>query len=43
MLEEVHATLCEEFQAEPARIETDLLALVQHLAAAGLVELGQDG
>ena len=43
VLEEVHATLCEEFQAEPARIETDLLALVQQLAAAGLVELGQDG
>ena len=43
VLEEVHATLCEEFQAEPARIETDLLALVQQLAAAGLVDLGQDG
>ena len=43
VLEQVHATLCEEFQAEPARIETDLLALVQQLAAAGLVELGQDG
>ena len=43
VLEQVHATLCEEFQAEPARIETDLLALVRQLAAAGLVELGQDG
>ena len=43
VLEQVHATLCEEFQAEPTRIETDLLALVQQLAAAGLVELGQDG
>ena len=43
VLEQVHATLCEEFQAEPARIETGLLALVQQLAAAGLVELGQDG
>ena len=43
VLEQVHAILCEEFQAEPARIETDLLALVQQLAAAGLVELGQDG
>ena len=43
VLEQVHPTLCEEFQAEPARIETDLLALVQQLAAAGLVELGQDG
>ena len=43
VLQQVHATLCEEFQAEPTRIETDLLALVQQLAAAGLVELGQDG
>ena len=43
VLEQVHATLCEEFQAEPARIETDLLALVRQLAEAGLVELVEQG
>lgn len=39
-LGQVHATLCGEFDAEPARIETDLLALVRQLADAGLVEIG---
>ena len=42
-LDQVHATLCEEFQAEPGRIETDLLALVRQLAEAGLVELVEQG
>ncbi len=39
-LGQVHATLCGEFDAEPNRIETDLLALVRQLADAGLVEIG---
>ena len=39
-LAQVHATLCGEFDAEPNRIETDLLALVRQLADAGLVEIG---
>ena len=39
-LTQVHATLCGEFDAEPNRIETDLLALVRQLADAGLVEIG---
>ena len=39
VLEQVHASLCAEFDADPARIETDLLALVQQLAEAGLVGL----
>ena len=39
-LEWVHATLCNEFDAEPSRIEADLLALVRQLADAGLVEIG---
>lgn len=38
-LARVHATLCSEFQAEPARIQADLLELVSQLSAAGLVEL----
>lgn len=33
----VHARLCEEFAAEPGRLEQDLLALVGELAGAGLV------
>ena len=33
----VHARLCEEFVAEPSRLEQDLLALVGDLAGAGLV------
>ena len=39
-LAQVHARLCTEFDATPVQIETDLLALAQELAAAGLVELG---
>ena len=33
----VHRALCEEFDALPATIELDLLALVRTLAEAGLV------
>jgi len=39
-LAQVHAALCGEFDAEPSRIEADLLALVRQLADAGLVEIG---
>ena len=39
-LEHVHATLCREFDGDTARIKDDLLALIQQLAEAGLVELG---
>ena len=35
----VLARLCEEFDADPARIERDLLALTHELAAAGLVSV----
>ena len=38
-LEQVHATLCGEFDAPAERIQADLLALVQELAVAGLVEI----
>ncbi len=33
----VHARLCQEFDADPARLEQDLLVLVGELAGAGLV------
>jgi len=33
----VHATLCKEFDAQPAQIERDLLTLAAQLAQAGLV------
>ena len=36
-LSEIHATLCEEFDAPPAQIEHDLLQLAAQLAQAGLV------
>jgi len=36
-LSEVHRALCAEFDADAARIEHDLLALVGDLAKAGLV------
>lgn len=39
-LDGVHAALCGEFDADPARIETELLGLVRLLANAGLVEVG---
>jgi hypothetical protein len=35
----VHRSLCEEFEALPALIEHDLLALVSELSAAGLVRV----
>lgn len=38
-LDRILAQLCEEFDAEPARIETDLLALAAQLAEAGLVKI----
>ena len=38
-LQQVHATLCGEFDAPAERIQADLLALVQELAVAGLVEI----
>lgn len=33
----IHLALCDEFDAEPSRIEQDLLSLVQTLSEAGLV------
>lgn len=38
-LEQVHRVLCGEFDAEPARIRDDLLALVDELSSSGLVEI----
>lgn len=38
-LDRIHATLAEEYDAEPARIGEDLLALAQSLAQAGLVRV----
>ena len=38
-LQVVCDTLCAEYDAEPARIRDDLLALVTQLAEAGLVKL----
>ncbi|MBN8225425.1 MAG: PqqD family protein [Xanthomonadales bacterium] len=35
----VHAALCTEFEAEPDRIQDDLLELVRQLSAAGLVRI----
>ena len=43
VLQQVHASLCAEFDADPVRIEGDLLALVRQLAEAGLVELVEQG
>ena len=43
VLQQVHASLCAEFDADPVRIEADLLALVRQLAEAGLVELVEQG
>ena len=39
VLQQVHASLCAEFDADPVRIEGDLLALVRQLAEAGLVRV----
>lgn len=36
-LEEVYATLCDEYQGDPAHIQADLLALAGQLLAAGLL------
>ncbi len=36
-LARIHTTLCAEYDAEPARIGQDLLALTQSMADAGLV------
>jgi hypothetical protein len=38
-LQSVYEALCEEFDAEPERIGSDLLALVEELSAAGLVSV----
>ncbi|KAF1695330.1 PqqD family protein [Pseudoxanthomonas koreensis] len=38
-LAQVHAVLCTEFEAEPERIQEDLLGLVRELSAAGLVRI----
>ncbi|MFA5684266.1 MAG: PqqD family protein [Lysobacteraceae bacterium] len=38
-LEQVHATLCGEYQGSPERIESDLLVLAQQLTDSGLVKI----
>jgi hypothetical protein len=38
-LADIHRTLCAEFDAPAERIEQDLLALVERLHAAGLIDL----
>lgn len=38
-LQQVFDALCAEYEVEPARLQTDLLALVNQLAEAGLVEV----
>jgi len=38
-LEQVHATLCAEYQADTQRVGDDLLALARALADAGLVRV----
>lgn len=38
-MNEVHETLLKEYDVEPDRCERDLLALLQELAAAGLIEI----
>ncbi|MBN8262825.1 MAG: PqqD family protein [Xanthomonadales bacterium] len=38
-LAQVHAALCDEFDATPERIGEDLLALVGQLSEAGLVQV----
>lgn len=37
-LADVHRLLCAEFEADPSRIEADLITLVAHLHAAGLLK-----
>lgn len=37
-LSDVHLRLCGEFEAEPSRIQADLLALATQLRAAGLLK-----
>lgn len=39
-LVQLHARLCEEFEAEPVQVEQDLLRLVGELSDAGLVKVG---
>lgn len=39
-LSTIHRTLCDEFDAESVKIETDLLQLVDTLLDAGLVKAG---
>jgi len=38
-LSRAHGILCEEYDAEPARLESDLLELVARLSEAGLVQV----
>jgi hypothetical protein len=38
-LQNVFNTLCAEYEAEPAQLESDLLHLVDEMAKAGLVQL----
>ena len=39
-LEQVHAKLCAEYDADPTRIASDVMTLVQALLDAGLVKSG---
>jgi hypothetical protein len=36
-LQQVHQSLCETYDASPEKLQQDLLALITHLAEAGLV------
>lgn len=38
-LQHAHAALCAEYDVDPARLETDLLTLVDQLAEAGLIKV----
>ena len=38
-LRDIHGTLCKEYEAEPANIAADLLALAQSLVDAGLAKV----
>lgn len=42
VLREIHARLCAEYEVAPEVLEADLLALVDALCAAGLVEAASD-
>ena len=40
-LQQVHQSLCDTYDASPAKLQEDLLALVAELAEAGLITVGE--